>query len=163
MQAVADGLNGEVEVRAHLVHLVDEADTRDVVLVSLTPNGLRLGLNTFLAVEDSNGAVEDAQGALNLDREVHVAGGVDDVDLVVLPEAGGCCGGNGDTALLLLRHPVHRGGAVVGLTDLVVDTRVEQDALSDGGLTGIDVRHDADVADLVKVGEHVKCHVILPR
>ena len=42
-QAVNDGLNGEVEVRTHLVHLVDEADTGDVVLVSLTPNGLRLG------------------------------------------------------------------------------------------------------------------------
>ena len=28
------------------------------------------------------------------------------------------------------------------------DTGVEEDALGDGGLTGIDVRHDADVADL---------------
>ena len=162
-QAVNDGLNGEVEVRTHLVHLVDEADTGDVVLVSLTPNGLRLGLNTFLAVEHSNSAVEDAQGALNLNGEVDVTGGVDDVDLVVLPEAGGCCGGNGNTSLLLLSHPVHSGSAVVGLTDLVVNTGVEQNALSGGGLTGVDVRHNTDVADLVKVGEHVKCHVILPK
>ena len=45
-------------------------------------------------------------------------GGVDDVDAVALPEAGGGGGGDGDAALLLLRHPVHGGGAVMGLTDL---------------------------------------------
>ena len=44
------------------------------------------------------------------------------------------------------------GGAVVGLTDLVVDAGVEQDALGGGGLAGVDVRHDADVADLGQVG-----------
>ena len=33
--------------------------------------------------EDRDGAVEHAQGALDLDREVHVAGRVDDVDAVV--------------------------------------------------------------------------------
>ncbi len=35
----------EVEVRAHLVHRVDEADAGDLVRVSLTPHGLGLGLN----------------------------------------------------------------------------------------------------------------------
>ena len=158
VEAVADGLDGEVEVRAQLVHLVDVADARDVVLVRLAPHRLGLRLHALLAVEDRDGAVEHAQGALDLDREVHVAGGVDDVDLVVLPEAGGGRGGDGDTALLLLLHPVHGRGAVVRLADLVVDARVEQDALCHGGLTGIDVGHDADVADLGEVCQHVKCH-----
>ncbi len=44
-------------------------------------------------------------------------------------------------------HPVHRRGAFVDLADLVVDARVEEDALGRGGLARIDVRHDADVAD----------------
>ena len=74
--------DGEVEVRAQLVHLVDEADARNVVLVSLAPHSLGLRLDAFLAVEHGNGAVEHAQRALNLDREVDVARGVDDVDLV---------------------------------------------------------------------------------
>ena len=86
-EAVDDRLHGEVEVRAELVHLVDEADARDVVLVGLAPDRLGLGLDALLAVEHGDGAVEDAQGALHLDGEVDVAGGVDDVDLVVLPEA----------------------------------------------------------------------------
>jgi hypothetical protein len=46
----------------------------------------------------------------------------------------------------------------VDLTDLVVDAGVEEDALGRSGLTGIDVRHDADIPDLVEVGKHVLCH-----
>src|SRR5690606_38736772 len=47
--------------------------------------------------------------------------------------------------LLLLLHPVHRGRALVHLTDLVVLPGVVQDALGGRGLPGIDVGHDADV------------------
>jgi hypothetical protein len=37
----------------------------------------------------------------------------------------------------------------VDLTELVVDHAGDvEDALGDGGFTGIDVRHDADIADL---------------
>ncbi|WP_297668262.1 hypothetical protein, partial [uncultured Corynebacterium sp.] len=31
-----------------------------------------------------------------------------------------------------------------------------------GGLTSIDVRHDADVADLLQVGQRFKCHWVTP-
>ena len=158
-EAIFHGLHGEVEVRADLVHLVDEADAGDVVLVGLAPDLLGLRLDTLLAVEHGNGTVEHPQAALHLDGEVDVPGGVDDVDLVVVPEAGGRGGGDGDPPLLLLLHPVHGGGAVVHLTDLVADTGVVEDALGRRRLTGIDVRHDADVADLGQVGQHVLlCH-----
>src|SRR6202034_138077 len=101
--------------------------------------------------------------ALHLDGEVDVPGGVDDVDLVVVPETGGGRGGDGDSALLLLLHPVHGGGAVVHLTDLVADTGVVEDALGRRRLAGVDVRHDSDVADLGEVGQHVLlCHGSLP-
>jgi hypothetical protein len=62
------------------------------------------------------------------------------------PEAGGRSRGNGNTALLLLLHPVHGGGAIVNFTDLVVHARVEQNALGGGGLTCIDVSGDTDIA-----------------
>ncbi len=64
----------------------------------------------------------------------------------VAPLAGGRSGGDGDAALLLLLHPVHRGGAFVHLADLVRAAGVIQDAFGRGGLTGIDVGHDADIA-----------------
>ena len=155
VQAVADGAHREVEVGAHLVHLVDEADTRDVVLVGLTPHGLGLGLNALLAVEHGDSAVEDAQRALNLNGEVNVTGGVNNVDLVTVPERGNGGGRNRDAAFLFLFHPVGRRGAVVRLADLVVDARVEQDAFRHGRLAGIDVSHDANVADLVEIRQHL--------
>ena len=79
--------------------------------------------------------------------------GVDQVDLVlfvlIVPECGGSGRGNGDTALLLLNHPVHRSAAFVYLTDLVGFTRVKKDPLRRGGLTGIDVCHDTDIASVM--------------
>jgi hypothetical protein len=79
-----------------------------VIVISLTPNGLRLRLNAALGAEDGHRTVQHAQGALHLNGEVHVARGVDDVDAVRLilmgragPEAGGSGGGDGNTTLLL--------------------------------------------------------------
>ena len=102
------------------------------------------------AVEHDDRAVQHAQGALHLGGEVHVAGGVDHVDLVVLPEAGGGGGSDGDAALLLLFHPVHGGRALMDLADLVGLPGVEQDPLGEGGLAGVDVGDDADVADPIQ-------------
>ena len=102
-----------------------------------------------------DGAVEHAQGALDLGREVNVAGRVDDLEAVllavvgtagVLPEARGGGGRDGHAALLLLHHPVHRRGAVVHLADLVGFARVVEDALGRRRLARVDVGHDADVA-----------------
>src|SRR5207248_3223336 len=73
-------------------------------------------------------------------------GRVDDVDLVIAPEAGGRGGGDGDAALLLLLHPVHDGGAFVDLADLVTDPGIEKNPLGGRGLARIDMRHDADVS-----------------
>src|SRR5690606_28195294 len=133
-EALDDRVDGEVEVRAELVHLVDEADPRDVVFVRLTPHRLGLGLNALLAIEDGNRAVEHAKRALDLDREVNVAWGVDDVDLVLVPEARHRRRGDGDATLLLLRHPVSRRRTIVRLAELVVGPRVKEDALRRRGL-----------------------------
>ena len=149
-QTALDHVHAAVELGADPVHLVDEADARHAVAVRLTPHGLGLRLDAGHPVEYRNRAVEDAQRALHLDGEVDVTGGVDDVDLVLVPEAGHGGRRDRDAALLLLLHPVGRRGAVVGLADLVVDARVEQDALGGRRLAGIDVSHDADVATLVE-------------
>ena len=84
-----------------------------------------------------------------------MARGVDDLDAVVLtvlvPEARGSSGGNGYAALLLLNHPVHGGSALMDLTDLVGLAGVVKNTLGRGGLTGIDVSHDADVTGIGKL------------
>ena len=73
-------LDAAVEVRADAVHLVDERDARNAVAVCLAPHRLGLRLDAGDGVEHGHRAVEHAQRALDLGREVHVARGVDDVD-----------------------------------------------------------------------------------
>ena len=63
-EAVDHRLDGEVEVRAQLVHLVDEADPRDAIFVGLAPHRLGLRLDTFLGVEHRARAVQDTQLSL---------------------------------------------------------------------------------------------------
>ena len=91
---------------------------RGTLYGGLTPNGLGLRLDAGDGVEDGNGTSRTRRQRLT-SAEVNVARGVDDLDDVVLPEARGGSGGNGNAALLLLNHPVHGGGAIVDLTDLV--------------------------------------------
>ena len=146
VEAFLDHPHRAVEVGADAIHLVDEAEPRDVVLVGLPPHRLGLRFDTGDRVEHGDGAVEHAQRPLDLDREVDVAGRVDDVDPVVVPDAGRGGRRDRDPALLLLGHVVHRGGAVVDLADLVALPGVVEDALGRGGLARVDVGHDADVA-----------------
>src|SRR6185312_12977040 len=134
-------------VGACAVHLVDERDARYAELVGLAPDGLRLRLHARHAVEHHHRAVEHAQAALDLDREVDVAGGIDEVDVEGAPGEAGGGGGDGDAALAFLRHPVHGRLALVHLADLVDPSAVKEEALADGGLPCVDVGHDADVAD----------------
>src|SRR5258707_14481163 len=149
-ETLANGADDVVKVRAHAVHLVDKANARDAILVGLAPDGFRLRLHAGDRVENADGAVENAQGALDLHREIHVAGRINNVDAVLFVVAGPTGGGGGagdrNAALALLLHPVHGGRAFVHRTNLVGDTRIEQDALGRRGLSGVDVRHNPDIA-----------------
>ena len=145
-QPLADGAHAQLEVRADLVHLVDEHDARHVVAVGLAPDRLGLRLDALVAVQHRHGAVEHAQAALHLDGEVDVPWGVDDVEALAVPDRGGGRGGDGDPPLLLLLHPVHGGRAVMDFADLMALAGVVEDPLRGRGLPGIDVGHDAEVS-----------------
>jgi hypothetical protein len=69
-------------------------------------------------------------------------------DFVTMPVAGGRGGCNRNAALLLLLHPVHRRRAFVDFADFVRDACVEKNTLGRCRLTGINVRHDADISEL---------------
>ncbi len=138
------------EIRPDFVHLVAEDDAGNLVLVALAPDRLGLRLDTLIAVEHAYRAVEHAQASFHLDGEVDVPGSVDDVEPVLLglrrPERSRRGRGDGDAALLLLRHEIHGRGALVHLADLVALAGVIEDPLSRRRLAGIDVGHDAEIA-----------------
>ena len=98
-------------------------------------------------------APSSAHGTFHLNGEIHVPRGVDDIDPVrfkpsvhTRPEAADGRGGNGDPALLLLRHPVGCCRAIVYFTQLVAHPGVKQDAFGGCRFTGIDMRGNTDVA-----------------
>ena len=155
-EAVLDRVDAAPEVGAGAVELVDEAEARHAVAVGLAPDRLGLRLDAGHAVEDDDRAVEHAKAPLDLDREVHVPGRIDDVDAMVAPERGRCRGRDGDPPLLLLGHPVHRGRALMDLAELVDLLRVEEDPLGDGRLAGVDMRDDSDVPRSCE--RNLSCH-----
>ena len=137
-------------VGARAVQLVDEREARDVVAAHLPVDGVRLRLHARGAAQHQHGAVEHAQRALDLDGEVDVPGGVDQVDDVAVPLAVGGRRLDGDPLLALEIHRVHLGadaGLAADLLDPVDLARVEEDALRQGRLARVDVRGDADVAN----------------
>ncbi|KAF0114291.1 MAG: hypothetical protein FD150_1638 [Rhodobacteraceae bacterium] len=156
---VLDHADALEEVGAGLVHLVDEHDPRNLVAVRLTPDGFGLRFHTGVAVEQDHCTVKHGQRTFDFDGEVDVAGGVDDVEAILVgtrmfetrinrpfPERGGCGRGDRDPAFLFLLHPVHRRGAVVDFADLVGLAGVVKDAFGRGGLARVDVGDDAEVA-----------------
>ena len=118
-EALHDVVEALEEIGARLVHLVGEDDARNLVLVALAPDRLGLRLDALVGIEHAYRAVEHAQRALDLDGEIDVAGGVDDVEALAVPEGGRRGRRDGDAALLLLLHPVHGGRALMDFADLV--------------------------------------------
>ena len=151
-QPVDHHLHATRKIRAHAVHLVDEADARHAVLVGLAPDRFGLRLHARHRVEHGNGAVEHAHRTLHLDGEVDMARRVDDVDPVFAPVTGRGGRRDGDAALLLLLHEIHGGGAVVHFADLMALARVIENALGRRRLAGIDMRGNADVAIFLERG-----------
>ena len=145
-KALLDGLYGEVEVGTKLVHLVDKANSWNVVLVSLTPYGLGLRLNTLFTVEDCNGTVKNTKRTLHLNGEVHVSRGVDDVDLGIFPLNADILGKDGDPALTLEVVVVQQ--EVVHLLIITEKLRSVKHVVYQGGFTVVNVGDDGDVAQI---------------
>ena len=122
-------LHGIEKVGAHDIHLIDECHTRDIIRISLTPYVFRLRFYAALCTEDADSAIQHTQGALYFNSKVYMTRSVDDVDSVILPEASGRSGGDGNTTLLFLLHPVHLGGSLMGITDLMGLSGIIQDTL----------------------------------
>ena len=140
-----------LEVRAHPVHLVDEADARapGTCPPAATPSRSAARRRS----PPSNTAT--APSSTRRERSTSMVKSTwPGVSMMLMryfwslpgPEGGDGGRGDGDAALALLHHPVRGGVAVVHLAHLVDGAGVEEDPLGGGGLAGVDVRHDADVA-----------------
>ena len=135
-----------IEIGTRDVHFIDIGDTGYAVFHGLMPHRLRLRFHAALGAEHGDRTVKDAERTLHLDGEVHMAGRVDDIDAVAAPIRSRGGGGDGDATLLLLHHVVHGRCALVRLAELVDPARIVEDPLGRRGLTGVNMRHDADIS-----------------
>src|SRR3546814_6678154 len=90
------------EVGACAVHFVDEGQTGHPVFIGLAPYCFGLRLHAAHGAVHHAGTVEHTHGTFDLDREVNVTRGVDDVDtvfLVLMFHAGPERSGRGGRAL----------------------------------------------------------------
>ena len=139
-------------VRTGTIHLVDERETRHSVFVGLTPHRFGLRLHAAYSAIHHASAVEHAHRTFNLNGEVDVTRGINNVDAMLgvirghaTPVTGRRGRSNGNTALLFLLHPVHGGGAVMHFANLVIDAGVEQHTFRGRGFTRVNVRGNTDV------------------
>jgi hypothetical protein len=89
--------------------------------------------------------VENPERSLHFNREIDVAGSVDDVDLAVVPMNGGRGRRDRDPALALEIHMVHDRALTLDFLDGMGAAGIKQHPLGERGLARIDVSRDADV------------------
>ena len=146
---VLDLLLRPLDVRRGEVDLVDDGDDLEVVFEGEVDVGERLRLDALRRIDDEDGALARGERAGDLVGEVDVAGGVDEVELVLLPVFGGVVHAHGreldgDAALALEIHGVQKLVLHVARGDL---PRQLHQPVGDRALAVVDVRYDTKIAD----------------
>ena len=146
-----------VRVGRGQVDLVQDGHQLQVMLQRHISVGQCLGLHALGGVHHQDGTLAGGQAAAHLVGKVHMARGVDEVELVGLAVLGGVVHGHGagldgDAALPLDVHVVQdlvfHGALVHALGQL-------QNTVREGGFAVVDVCNDAEIADVVS------CHWFL--
>ena len=160
IEPLADLELDELGVGAGPVDLVDEHDRRDAQPLQGAHQDQRLRLHALDRRDDQHGAVQQAQGALDLGDEVRVAGGVDEVDGRAVDLEGHHRRADGDAPAPFERHRVGVGGAGVHAADRMFlhpriflgseRARLEQDGVG-----------QRDLADVVKVAAASERHQVV--
>ena len=153
-QTLFDLLEHAFEVGTFPIELIDEGDSRDMVLVGLPPYGLALRFDTLARAEDDDRPVEHAEAPFDLGGEVDMPGRVEQVEMPFLPLERDARGVDRDAAFLLLGIAVGLGRALVDSADAVLGAAEKQHLLRHRRLAGVDVRDDADIAKSFQIPLH---------
>ncbi|MBA7584610.1 hypothetical protein ES708_26567 [subsurface metagenome] len=137
VEALFNHRYGAVEVGAHPVHLINEADTGYAVSIRLPPYRFGLSLNSGDGVKNDHSAIQHPEAPLYLGGKVHMPRRVNNIDAVFLPVTGSGCRGDGNTPPPFFFHPVHHRRAFIYIANLIGAAGMIEYPFGDGGLTGI--------------------------
>jgi len=124
-----------LEVRVVILAFVDEECLGKTCSGSIVPSKLGSDFNTRLCVNTDECAVSNAERLVYFAYEVEVTGGIENVDLHILPSDRSKRCGNGEASLYLFGIIVTYGVTVSSLTETVGSAGEIEHSLSDGGLT----------------------------
>ena len=131
------------------VNLVDDHDGQQPFLQSFAQHKAGLSLRAFVGIHHQNHAVHHLHHAFHLGAEVGVAGGVHDIDGVVIPVNGGVLGLDGDALLALQVHGVH--GALLHLLVLTVGAAGFQKLVHQSGFAVVYVGDNGEIAEFAGI------------
>ena len=128
------------------VNLVDHDDRLGPGFERLAQDEARLRLRAIRRIHHQQHAVNHVHDALDLAAEVRVAGGVHNIDVVILVFERGVLGLDGDALLAFKVHRVH--DALLGRDGLVgaKRPRLLEQAIHEGRLAVVNVGNNSDVA-----------------
>ncbi|SCI86820.1 Uncharacterised protein [uncultured Ruminococcus sp.] len=136
-------------VAACPIDFIDKNQRRDAKLLQGPPEVARLRLHPFRGGDYQHRAVQRAERTLYLTGEIHMARGVDEVDLHALVTQTGRSCFHGDSPLALHLQPVGLRGSPVhaaGLPDAAA--QIEQ-LLRNRGFPGVNMGQNAEVHHLL--------------
>ena len=133
------------------VDLVQRGHDREAGVAGQVEVRQRLGLQALRGVDQQDRSLAGGQRPRHLVGEVDVTGGVDQVELEPLVLQPDGLGLDRDAPLALQIHLVEVLGAHVAALDRVRDL---EHAVGQRRLAVVDMRHDAEVADVRGVGRH---------
>ena len=127
------------------VDLVDEHEHWELGGANRPGEPAGLGLHALDGRDHQHHAVEHAQRPLDLGDKVAVPGGIYEIDLELVQLKRNHRGFDGDAAGAFQIQGVGLRRALVDTPDRLDDTGLEEDALSQAGLTSVDMRQDSDI------------------
>jgi len=109
------------------------------------PDHHSLRLDALHRGQDQYCCVENTQGSFDLGDEIGMPGGVDEVDGQVTKCKRGHGGADGDPAPTLQFQRVGAGGAGVHAAQRLDHAGLEEQAFSQAGLAGVNMRDDSKI------------------
>ena len=145
-QAFAHRRQRPPKISAGPIQLVDEKQRWQAEFAALAPDRFGLRLHPAHPVQHDHAAVQHPHGPLDLDGEIHMAGRINQLNLMIAPRQPGHGGGDGDAVYLLFGQIIHVGRAFMDFANLVGRAGVIQHSLGERGLAGVHMGGDADIA-----------------
>ena len=138
-----------VRIGVVAIDLVDDDDRLGAGFQRFAQHEARLGLGTVGGIDHQQHAVDHVHDPLDFAAEIGVAGGVDDVDVVILVFESGVLGADGDALFPLQIHGIH--DALFGRDGLVgaEGAGLLQQAIDQRRFAMIDVSDNGDIANML--------------